>query len=661
MMCPKLTLLLCCLLGVGIIGACQSGDMAANDEKLAGKQDTDPNSLDGAWVQVPSSVDTRPAVSRQHPTWFFVKGQLTVESKNDGWEVGRYQLVRDSGLNAFDLNVNGSVIFPFLPYLEKKPALLRGIYRVDGDSMQLCLATRHDAVRPTEFPEKADSDSMVFEFRRGPPLKDSPESAADLQKLQGTWRATESPAAGKVWRWIIVGDEIAWMHGEEPREKPIFKLNANRSPKQIFMANPDSNDQVLVVAGIYEVEGDRLKLCLNFRAHVDGFKLPTEFSAVDSKALILVTLDREAKGSSVAPTDASREQLIAPQHHAKQIQGTWRIIEETQWGQKRTSDQTELRPQVEVTADRIIFGYDKQQVVQEYRYTLDSNNDPARIDLSELGTYDRNVGGRGDHRGIYSLSDNTLRLAFSGHDHKRPREFSLRRLSRTFVLKRDKAATTTVASVANDSQQQTADMARSQKNLTRLGLASYEFYEAHKRYPAAAIINKEGQPVLSWRVALLPYLGFAELHKQFKLDEPWDAPHNKSLLSKMPDVYAPVGVKTKEPFQTFYQVFVGKRTPFESSQGIQLNAVKDGSSFTLMVVEAGEPVLWTKPADLAFDSDKPLPKLGGLFPDRVHAVFLDGSVLAIKQPFDESLFRSAITYDDGQPQALDLKRLTHGK
>lgn len=188
MMRPKVTLLLCYLLGVGVIGACQSGDMTANDEKLAGKQGTDPNSLDGAWVQVPSAVDARPAVSRQHPTWYFVNGQLTVESKNDGWEVGRYQPVRG---NELDLNVNGSVRFPFLPDLEKKPALLRGIYRVDGDSMQLCLATRRDAVRPTEFPEKADSDSMVFEFRRGPPLKDSPESAADLQKLQGTWRVTE--------------------------------------------------------------------------------------------------------------------------------------------------------------------------------------------------------------------------------------------------------------------------------------------------------------------------------------------------------------------------------------------------------------------------------------------------------------------------------------
>jgi hypothetical protein len=38
---------------------------------------------------------------------------------------------------------------------------------------------------------------------------------------------------------------------------------------------------------------------------------------------------------------------------------------------------------------------------------------------------------------------------------------------------------------------------------------------------------------LSWRVKLLPYLEQDHLYRQFKLNEPWDSPHNQALLKEM--------------------------------------------------------------------------------------------------------------------------------
>ncbi|MEX0866387.1 MAG: hypothetical protein WD030_03445 [Pirellulales bacterium] len=46
------------------------------------------------------------------------------------------------------------------------------------------------------------------------------------------------------------------------------------------------------------------------------------------------------------------------------------------------------------------------------------------------------------------------------------------------------------------------------------------------------------KPQLSWRVLLLPYVAGNGLYREFKLDQPWDAPQNKKLISKMPDFYA---------------------------------------------------------------------------------------------------------------------------
>ena len=86
-------------------------------------------------------------------------------------------------------------------------------------------------------------------------------------------------------------------------------------------------------------------------------------------------------------------------------------------------------------------------------------------------------------------------------------------------------------------------------NLRTISLAVHNAISADKqgRFPAAAI-SKDGKPLLSWRVALLPFLGEKGLYEQFHLDEPWDSPHNKLLLDQMPNVYAPVLRKGEPKF-----------------------------------------------------------------------------------------------------------------
>jgi hypothetical protein len=60
-------------------------------------------------------------------------------------------------------------------------------------------------------------------------------------------------------------------------------------------------------------------------------------------------------------------------------------------------------------------------------------------------------------------------------------------------------------------------------------------------YPPAYIVNGKQQPLLSWRVALLPDLGAEDLFELFHFDEPWDSPHNKQLVRFIPDVFVDVG------------------------------------------------------------------------------------------------------------------------
>jgi len=169
-----------------------------------------------------------------------------------------------------------------------------------------------------------------------------------------------------------------------------------------------------------------------------------------------------------------------------------------------------------------------------------------------------------------------------------------------------------------------------------------------------AVGGKGSKALLSWRVALLPYLQENELYHQFKLDEPWDSPHNKALLKKMPKVFAPPGVKTPEPYSTFYQVFVGPHAAFEKHRGLRIVDFLDGTSNTILIAEAGSAVPWTKPEDLHFAPDEPIPQLGGLFPGKFHVAMADGSALALSKHIDADTLSKAIMRDDGFP--IDLGR-----
>lgn len=164
--------------------------------------------------------------------------------------------------------------------------------------------------------------------------------------------------------------------------------------------------------------------------------------------------------------------------------------------------------------------------------------------------------------------------------------------------------------------------------------------------PAAA---KLGKALLSWRVAILPFLGEGELYQQFKLDEPWDSPHNKKLLTKIPKVYADPTGKARDKSATYYQVFVGPHAAFEKHEFMRFPAsFPDGLSNTLLIVEAANPVPWTKPEDLHFAPDEPIPELGGPFPGLFHSAFADGAVCAISKKIDPGTLRNAIMRDDGQ-------------
>ena len=195
----------------------------------------------------------------------------------------------------------------------------------------------------------------------------------------------------------------------------------------------------------------------------------------------------------------------------------------------------------------------------------------------------------------------------------------------------------------------------------------HNYAEDHDgRLPPAVLHDKEGRPLHTWRVLILPYIEQDLLFKEFRLDEPWDSEHNAALLHRMPKVYSvpdrmPVGVGADRS-DTFIQAFVGPGAAFEGPRGLRLSGedFSDGISNTVFVVEAREAVPWTKPADLTYEPDQALPLLGGVFtgqgrfslfgPNRspgFHVAMGDASVRFLGPQVSEATLRAAITRNGG--------------
>jgi hypothetical protein len=202
------------------------------------------------------------------------------------------------------------------------------------------------------------------------------------------------------------------------------------------------------------------------------------------------------------------------------------------------------------------------------------------------------------------------------------------------------------------------------QRLHQLVLALHSYHDEQGHLPGPAITAKDKAPLLSWRVAILPHLKEPRLYQEFHLDEPWDSPHNATLLSRMPAVFAPAGDVVAEPFTTPFQALVGPGAAFDQNWMTRLSDFTDGPRLTILLAEASQTVPWTRPADLTFAPNGPLPPLGRVRGNRNLWLFrrpapaflvamADGAVQTVSKRVPEATLRAAITRHGDEVMAED--------
>jgi hypothetical protein len=134
-----------------------------------------------------------------------------------------------------------------------------------------------------------------------------------------------------------------------------------------------------------------------------------------------------------------------------------------------------------------------------------------------------------------------------------------------------------------------------------IGIALHNYHDTYKTFPPAYIADTSGKPMHSWRVLLLPFMEEQTLYDQYRFDEPWDGPNNRLLANSMPRLFrCPSEPNTDPPSgMTSYLAVVGPETAWPGAKAIALNKIKDGSDYTLLVVEShNSGIHWMEPRDL---------------------------------------------------------------
>jgi hypothetical protein len=193
---------------------------------------------------------------------------------------------------------------------------------------------------------------------------------------------------------------------------------------------------------------------------------------------------------------------------------------------------------------------------------------------------------------------------------------------------------------------QAARISASKSGLRQIGLALHTYAGDHRDLFPGDVMSDSGKSLLSWRVAILPYIEQTELYEAFKLDEPWDSPHNKRLLAEMPAIYAsPLSqVDLASDHKTVYLRPTGSGLAMDSHKSVGLE-MPDGTSNTVIAVEANDShaVPWTKPDDLPYDPKTPLAGLVGQLGDGFLALFADVSVLKMSTGIAPKAWHAMLT------------------
>jgi hypothetical protein len=123
--------------------------------------------------------------------------------------------------------------------------------------------------------------------------------------------------------------------------------------------------------------------------------------------------------------------------------------------------------------------------------------------------------------------------------------------------------------------------------------------------PPASLADAVGKPIHGWRALLLVDWEDTGFKDHYRLDEPWDSPHNRMALKGHGQVFAcpsDAAARDATPSITNYVAVVGEGTLWDAMRRSDRSDLADLSSDKILLIELpGSDILWTEPRDLTLE------------------------------------------------------------
>jgi hypothetical protein len=191
-------------------------------------------------------------------------------------------------------------------------------------------------------------------------------------------------------------------------------------------------------------------------------------------------------------------------------------------------------------------------------------------------------------------------------------------------------------------------------NMRMILIALEQYHADYGTFPPAYIADKDGRPMHSWRVLILPYIEQSVLYGRYRFDEPWDGPNNRKLADLIIKSYTCPKDQPTATTETSYVAVTGPGTAWPGEGGLARGSLKDGPGNVILIVEVhNSGIHCMEPRDLHVTQMATTinPKHGqgvsSAHTDGAWIGMADGAVRFLKDDTPQDVLRSHIQIDDG--------------
>ena len=197
-------------------------------------------------------------------------------------------------------------------------------------------------------------------------------------------------------------------------------------------------------------------------------------------------------------------------------------------------------------------------------------------------------------------------------------------------------------------------------HLESIGTALDNYHERHGSFPPAFVKDEDGQPMHSWRILLMPFLGSEDEYDRYDFQKPWNAEENQHLAestqSSMWRCYTAYYFFKLPGERADYVAVMGDDTfwPTDGTSRSKKDVTAKLSDTAIVIETNGSDITWHEPRDLTFEdlaAGKFAWSESGLHPPNRsafyypanqrgrHILFADGSVRYTRSELSEEQLR----------------------